>query len=79
MKFASTCIVIANKKHRAAAVQLNMMPVEAASVYAIDSPIITGTAAPVSVLGLAASSHALAEFCLIMFGSMFFFNICLQK
>ena len=72
-------MIIANRKHSAAAVQSNARPEPAASLYAKARPIITGTAAPESVLGLAASIQALAEFCLTVSFSMIFFKIYLQK
>ena len=80
MKLASICMANAKSKHSKAATQLKAsVPYSTESTYAKATPIITGTAAPESVLGRAASSHALAEFVSIFLSSAIIFQNFLQK
>ena len=80
MKFASICIVKAKRKHNSAASQLNTSsPNCRASTEANATPIITGTAAPDSVFGRAANSHAFTELVSILSSSIIFLPIFLQK
>ena len=59
-----------------AAIQLKTSPLYSwLSVHASAKPIMTGTAAPLSVCGRAASSHACNEFCLISLSSIPFAKI----
>ena len=59
MKLASICIMKANKKHKTTGIVLIC---HAESRRASAVAIITGTAAPVSVLGREASTQAFTEF-----------------
>ena len=91
MKFASICIIIAKRKQSTAAVTLNdTRSDDIVSLYVSARPIITGTAAPESVLGRAARSQALGEsrftsWCFLMLLSLscmvycIFVLFCLQK
>lgn len=65
MRLASICIRKANSRHNTAGSR-SKLPAEAAEAQ----PSITGTAAPVSVLGRAASIHARKELvavCVLIF------------
>ena len=81
MKFASICMAKENSRHSTAAVQLNTSPSYIfASVQASATPIITGTAAPDSVFGRAANSHAFTELVLIIVSILtLYFSAKVQK
>ena len=77
IRFASICIAKEKSRHSSAAVHENTSPSYIlASCQASAAPIITGTAAPDSVFGRAASSHAFSELVLIIASSIvLFFNL----
>ena len=75
-----SCMANAKSRQSRAATQLKVSePYSAASTYARATPIITGTAAPESVFGRAASNQALAELVSIFFSSAIIFKNFLQK
>ena len=75
MKFTSVCITHANKSQFIAATQLNGLPsYPVESLKARARPIITGTAAPLSVFGRAANIHAFMESFIISFDFIFLFS-----